>query len=345
MLKPEKLKKGDKIAIVSLSSGIAGDKEYYYRYVLGKERLEKEFGLDVITMPNALIGSKQNYLNPELRAKDLMNAFKDKSIKAIICNLGGDDTIRLLPYINFKIIKENPKIFMGYSDTTINHFMMYKAGITSYYGPCVMAEIAENVQMHDYTKNAINDVLFENSKGYKIFPSNSWTSEHLSWANHNNINKRRKMIADNKKIEILQSCGPIEGELIGGCIDTFHMFIGSEIWPNNWKNKILFLESSEDKPSPEFIAQMLRHPLMKNVLENVNGLIIGKPVNETYYEEYKEIYMKVINKEYHLSNLFVAYNYNFGHTAPMCILPIGVNVRISEDGVIEFLESATVDRL
>ena len=153
MIKPARLKKGDKVAIVSLSSGIAGDTLFYHRYELGKKRLEDNFGLNVITMPNALLGSEELYLHPELRAKDLMDAFKDKEIKAIFCNLGGDDTVRLLPYIDYEIIKNNPKIFMGYSDTTINHFMLQKAGIVSYYGPCVMAELAENVEMHKYTED------------------------------------------------------------------------------------------------------------------------------------------------------------------------------------------------
>lgn len=89
MIKPARLKKGDKVAIVSLSSGIAGDTLFYHRYELGKKRLEDNFGLNVITMPNALLGSEELYLHPELRAKDLMDAFKDKEIKAIFCNLGG----------------------------------------------------------------------------------------------------------------------------------------------------------------------------------------------------------------------------------------------------------------
>ena len=343
MKKPKRLKKGDKVAIVSLSSGIAGDKEFYHRYEIGKKRLEEEFGLKVVTMPNALIGSSQVYLHPELRAKDLMDAFKDKTIKAIFCNLGGDDTIRILPYIDFEVLKNNPKIFMGYSDTTINHFMLYKAGIVSYYGPCIMAEFAENVKMHDYTKNSVFKILFENSKGYKIIPSQEWTSELLTCMNPDNNKIQRKMIKDDKGIEILQGKSDIEGVLIGGCIDTFHMFIGSEIWSRiNWKNKILFLETSEDKPDPSFISQILRNPLMGKVLRQVKGIIIGKPFDETYYEEYKTAYLNVIQKELNLKDLFIGYNYNFGHTAPMCILPIGTKVKINiKDGIIEFLESAT----
>ena len=152
MIKPNRLNKGDKIAIVSLSWGGLGDAELIHKYYIAKERLENDFGLKVITMPNALKGSKYIYENPEARAKDLMDAFKDESIKGIFCAIGGDDTVRLLPYIDYEIIKNNPKIFMGYSDTTVNHFMMYKAGLVSYYGPSVMAEFGEYVKMADYTK-------------------------------------------------------------------------------------------------------------------------------------------------------------------------------------------------
>ena len=147
MIKPKKLEKGDTIAIVSLSSGMAGDKQFKHRYELGKRRIE-ELGLNVVTMQNALKGSKFLYNHPEARAKDFMDAIKDRNIKAIISNIGGDDTIRILPYIDFKSIKQNPKIFLGYSDSTVNHFMMYKAGVSSYYGPAVMSEFAENKKMH-----------------------------------------------------------------------------------------------------------------------------------------------------------------------------------------------------
>ena len=152
MIKPNALKKGDKIAIVSLSWGGLGDEKLIHKYYIAKERLEKDFGLSVVTMPNALKGSDFVYNHPELRAKDLMNAFRDETIKGIFCAIGGSDSIRLLPYIDYGVIYNNPKIFMGYSDTTVSHFMMRKAGLVSYYGPSVMCEFGEYVKMFDYTK-------------------------------------------------------------------------------------------------------------------------------------------------------------------------------------------------
>ncbi|MDF2611541.1 MAG: putative peptidase [Lachnospiraceae bacterium] len=140
MIKPKRLQKGDKIAIVSLSWGGLGDNNFIHKFKIAKERLENEFELEVVCMPHALKGSSFISEHPELRAKDLMDAFMDKSISAVFCAIGGDDTIRTLPYIDLKTIKDNPKIFMGYSDSTINHFMMFKAGIVSFYGPSVMCE-------------------------------------------------------------------------------------------------------------------------------------------------------------------------------------------------------------
>ncbi len=89
-------------------------------------------------------------MHPEARAKDLMDAFRDASIKAVFNAIGGDDTIRLLPYIDFDVIRNNPKIFTGYSDTTVNHLMMYKAGLISYYG-----------KIDDYEIESIRKTLFE----------------------------------------------------------------------------------------------------------------------------------------------------------------------------------------
>lgn len=341
MIKPEKLKKGDTVAIVSLSSGMAGDKEFRHRYELGKKRLEEEFGLNVVTMPNALKGSDYLYNHPEARAKDLMDSFKDKSIKGIICNIGGADTIRLLPFVDYNVIKNNPKIFMGYSDTTINHFMMYKAGVESFYGPSVMCEFAENNRMHEYTKKYIKEVLFDNKKEIEIMSSDKWTSEYLDWSIEENDQVERKLMNEEHGYEILQGDGIVEGKLLGGCLDVFPMFVGTEIWPNKeeWKGKILFLETSEDEVSPDYVQYYLRNLAALGIIKEISGIIVGKPQDEKYYEDYKEVYKQVISIEANRPDLPIIYNINFGHTAPICILPYGINIRLDlNNKKIIFLE-------
>lgn len=284
MIKPKMLRKGDKIAIVSLSWGGLGDKNLIHKYYIAKERLENDFGLEVVTMPNALKGTEYIYNHPEKRAEDLMNAFKDESIKGIFCAIGGDDTIRLLPYIDYEIIKNNPKIFMGYSDTTVNHFMMNKAGLVSFYGPSIMAEFGEYVKMFDYTKEAVKNILFSKCNNYEIKSSEVWSGDYLDW-DEKNINIAKKLIKELHGYEILQGSGVITGKLLGGCIDVFPMIVGTEIWPTKeeWKDKILLIETSEDRPNPIYITYYLRNLGALGIFDEIKGIIVGKPQAEQYY--------------------------------------------------------------
>lgn len=333
MIKPKALKIGDTVAIVSLSSGMGGDKAFIYRYYEGKKRIENIFGLKTITMPNALKGSDYIEQHPEKRAEDLMEAFLDPSIKAIFCMIGGDDTIRLLPYIDYDVIRKNPKIFMGYSDTTINHFMMHKAGIVSFYGPSILAEFAENVKMHEYTIRSIKNTLFNPSNIINILPSQEWTSDFLDWKNENNQKIQRTLYLDKRGFEILQGNGIIQGQLLGGCLGVFKMMIGTDIWlkPDEWKGKILFLETGEDYPSPSEVCYFLRNLAAQGIIHRLNGIVIGKPLDERYYEEYKQIYVNVIGGEAKRPELPILFNMNCGHTAPTCVLPFGVKVQIDCD--------------
>ena len=331
MIKPDTLNPGDKIAIVSLSWGGLGDKKYIHKYYIAKERLENDFNLEVVVMPHALAGSKFIYEHPEARAKDLMDAFQDDSIKAIFCTIGGDDTIRLLPYIDYEEITNHPKIFMGYSDTTVNHFMMNKAGIISFYGPTIMCEIGEYTAIPKYTVEAIKSVLFQNSENYEIKSSPFWSKEEITW-DEKNIEKQRRLIPEEHGYELLQGHGTVRGELLGGCIDVFPMIVGTEIWPTTekWKNKILLIETSEEKPSPELLKYYLRNLGAQGILKVIKGILVGKPKEEAYYDEYKDIYHKVM-REYDCEELPILYNINIGHSFPIGILPLGSMVEINYD--------------
>lgn len=331
MIKPERLKKGDKVAIVSLSSGMLGEKQYLHKYELGKKRLEEKFGLEVVTMPNALKGIEYLRENPEKRAEDLMDAFKDKSIKAIISAIGGEETIRILPYIDYDVIKNNPKIFSGFSDTTANHLMLYKAGLISYYGPCILCDFAEYVDMYDYTENAIRDLWFNPQKKYEIKKCDYWTNEHISWCEEN-INKSKTRIKDEKGYEIIQGKGKVTGKLLGGCLDAFPIYVGTEIWPSleEWKDKILFLETSEEMPEPDYIYFYLLNLGAQGIFNVAKGIIVGKPKEEKYYEEYKEVYRKVL-KEFGREDMPVLYNVNFGHSSPIGIIPYGIECELDVD--------------
>lgn len=343
LIKPHKLKKGDKVATISLSWGGAGDKDILWRYEQGKKRLEEEFGLEVVEMESTLKGSEYVYNNPKKRAEDLMKAFEDESIKGIFSCIGGSESIRLLPYIDFDVIRKNPKIFIGYSDTTVTHFICLKAGVSSFYGPSILAEFAENVKMFDYTKRWFEKAVFNSYEIGEISSSDIWTSEHLPWDISNKDIQRKTY--SNEGYELLQGMGVVKGHLIGGCVEVLEMLKGTELWPNKdmWKDSILFLETSEEMPEPRYFEYWLRNYGAQGILHLVNGIIVAKPYDNKYYDEYKEVIIKVVREELGLKDLPIMYNMNFGHTAPMITIPYGSLGEIDCDNLtFKILESGVI---
>ncbi|MGL4335842.1 MAG: S66 family peptidase, partial [Turicibacter sp.] len=252
----------------------------------------------------------------------------------------GDESIRMLPYIDFDVITQNPKIFIGYSDTTITHLMFLKAGVSSFYGPSILSEFAENIEMFDYTKQSVIKTLFDASPIGEIIPSPIWTSEYLPWVECNQMIKRNVLV--NEGYELLQGSGCVTGRLIGGCIDVLEMAKGTILWPDAtyWDGAILFFETSEDKPSPKLFEYWLRNYGTLGVIQTVSAVCFGKCYDEAYADEYKETIHKVINLELNLPKLPILFNMNFGHTAPMFTIPIGALTKIDCDALtFEILES------
>lgn len=340
--KPCKLNRGDKIALVSLSWGGAGDADILWRYNQGKERLQQVFGLEVIEMKHTLAGTEFIYNYPEKRAEDLMNAFQDSSIKGIIACIGGIESIRMLPYIDFNIISNNPKIFMGYSDSTTTHLFCYKAGISSIYGPTLLVDFAENVSMNQYTIEHIEKTLFSSEAIGKIEPALEWTSEYLPWEEKNKLIQRK--YKTNHGYELLQGKGIVQGHLIGGCFEVFDMLRGTEVFPKleDFDDSILFLETSEEKPPAWYIECGLRNYGINGILDRIKGIVWGKPQDEEYYDEYKMAIKKVM-KEFHKEDLPILANMSFGHTEPKICLPYGALAEIDCNNVsFSILEAAVI---
>lgn len=330
LIKPSKLSKGDTVAIVSPSSGLAGEKDILWRTEVGIQRLKDEFGLNVKVMPHALKGVDFTYNHPEKRVEDLHQALQDPEVKAIICTLGGDDSVRLWPYIDLNIIKDNPKIFSGYSDTTALHFMFYQAGVSSFYGPLLLTDFAENVQMDDYTVQSINQTWFQNGVVGNVPTSSQIRKFGLQWDEKNkNINRES---FDNNGYEILNGSGKATGHLIGGCMELFHSLKATDVFPNKdvFDGAILFIETAEVHAPPWLMEDYVRAFGSMGIFDRINGVIIGRPQDDVYYEEYKEVWVKML-KEWHQEDMPVFYNASFGHNEPKCIIPYGAQAELDVD--------------
>lgn len=346
MIKPARLRKGDTVAIVSLSAGTLGEPWAIHKLYIAKERLERDYGLNVVVMPNALKGREYLYEHPEARAADLMAAFQDKKIKAIFNAIGGDDTVRLLPYIDFDVIRDNPKIFTGFSDTTSNHFMLYKAGLISYYGASIMTNFAEYVKINDYTAKMIWDTLFEPKQTLQIPSAPYWydDEDEKIWWKEENIHTLKQYHPEEIGYEIIQGSGVVEGRLLGGCLDVFLELLGTSIWPSKqeWAGKIMFLETSEEDMPCEYLTWYLRNFAAQGLFDVVNGIIVGKPAKRSKYEPYKEVFRTVVGKEAGHPELPILFNVNFGHAEPIGIIPYGIKCRLdAEKKTLTLLEPAT----
>lgn len=344
MQKPNHLIPGDKVAVVSLSSGMLGEPWAIHKYDIAKERLERDFGLSVVAMPNALKGIEYLDNHPEARAADLMDAFRDKSIKAVFSAIGGDDTIRLLPYIDFDVLRDNPKIFTGFSDTTTNHMMMHKAGLVSYYGASIMTNFSEYVRINDYTLSAIKNTLFEPKTTLDIPSAPYWydDEDEKIWWDEKNVNVLRPYHPEEVGYEVISGGGIAEGELLGGCLDVFIELLGTSLWPNDWDGKLLFLETSEMDMSCDHLTWLLRNLAAQGIFDKIKGILVGKPARRSKYEPYKEVYRRVVAKEAGHPELPILYNVNIGHAEPITVLPIGVKARLdAEKKTLTLLEPAT----
>lgn len=344
MVKPERLRPGDKVAIVSLSSGMLGEDKFIHKYHIAKERLERDYGLQVVAMPNALKGIDYLYRHPEARASDLMDAFRDRSIKAVFCAIGGDDTIRLLPHIDFEVLRQNPKIFAGFSDTTTNHMMMRKAGLVSYYGLSVLCNISEYVAINEYTREAMEKTLFDPQPTLDIPASEfcSYESDKVWW-DEANVNTPIPRFP-NSGYEILQGSAAVTGELLGGCIDVFPELMGTILWPKaeEWDGKLLLIETSECNMDPILLSWFLRGMAAQGIFDRIHGVIVGKPAYEDKYEPYKEVLKQIIGFEAGRPDLPILCNVNVGHAYPIGVFPLGLRYEIDcEKKTLRLLEPAT----
>lgn len=325
---PPLLKKGDIVAAVSPSWG--GAFAFPRRYETGKKQFEETFGLKVVEMPHTLCSPEELDKNPKARAEDINAAVKNPDIKAIITTIGGDDCVRLLPYLDYRAISENPKFFIGYSDPTALHFAFLKAGVSSVYGPAFLTTFAENCGIFDYAKDSLNKILFTGKTGGEIKPSIEWTNEFLDWENPENQRKKRKRIK-NRGYRFIQGKTPVQGRLIGGCLEVLEMIKGTPVWPDKkvWKDCIFFIDLSEEAPTPTYIIRCLRNYAAAGILSRIKGILVGRPCNVPVsdFGKYDETFIRAVHDEAGL-DIPIVTRMDFGHTDPICCLPYGALAQI-----------------
>ena len=352
LIKPQALNAGDTIAAITLSSGTAG--LFPDRYRQGVQQMEETFGIKIIPTPNALKSPHEIYEHPEWRLADMMWAFQNPQIKGILSNIGGNDTIRLLPLMNdkhFDIIRNHPKIFMGLSDTTTNHLMCFKAGLRSFYSPSLLFGYAENGGIPEIMVQNTKKTLFCTEPIGVLPQSKEFIIDYVDFGDEKQPKRPRILSTPWRYIQ----GGKIgRGPLIGGCSDVLMMFdIGTSLWPDisEFEGAILFLENSEEQPTSDFMLYWMRNLGAQGILSRLNGLLFARPGNGMFenvtakqkwldgYKRFDEVILKAL-KEFGREDLPVVTNMDFGHTLPQLILPYGAECEINPNAhTVSTLES------
>lgn len=316
------------MAIISPSWG--GPSVYPYIYDNGLKIL-RGWGLHIKEYPTARMDAGFTRDNPQVRAKDINAAFSDTTVKAIFTSIGGDDSVRLLPYLDNKIIADNPKILMGYSDISTLHVYANLQGLTTYYGPTIMAGFSQMEQLPESFRSHVHTMLFAPQDSHEYQPYGEYCEGYPDWADKANTGKVNQLKSDNGW-RWLQGNTKVQGTLFGGCIEVLEMMKATDFWPSQhfWENKIFFLETSEEKPSINYIGHILRNYGMLGLFDKINGFIFSRPRDYSDKEK-KELDKKLVSvvaKEFGRPDLPVISNFDVGHTDPQLVLPLGVQAEI-----------------
>jgi muramoyltetrapeptide carboxypeptidase len=247
------------------------------------------------------------------RLDDLHEAFKDKNVKAILAVRGGSNANQLLSYIDYDLIRKNPKIVCGFSDITALHNAIYsKTGLVCYSGPQFSSFAMQ--QGFEYTLEFFKKIFFDTIP-IPLIPSTTWSDDAWFLDQHN------KAFYKNNGYWVLQP-GEAKGTIIGGNIRTFQSLQGTPYVPS-FEKGILFLEADNitEKYGVGEFDRDFQSIIHQPFFYKIKAIVIGR--FEKKFGMDLERLSLIINSKPELKNIPIIANADFGHTMPMFTFPIG----------------------
>lgn len=315
MVIPKKLSPGDKIAVIAPARSLSLLNSETRQYAIASL---KRIGLGVEVSKHADETDEFYSSSVRSRAEDLEWAFSSKEINGILTAIGGFNSNEMLDYIDFDIMRKNPKMLCGFSDiTALNNSIFAKTGLVTYYGPhfSTFAMLKGNEYTIEYFKKC---VMSEGS--YEILQSTEWSDD--SW---HKDQENRKFIR-NEGYKVINS-GFAEGTILGGNLSTFNLLHGTEYMPD-LKDSILFFEDDDESKALNF-ARDLQSVIHQPGFDGVKGIVIGRFQNKSNITD--SLLRKIIKTKKELEGIPVISNADFGHTTPIATFPIGGTTKISAD--------------
>jgi muramoyltetrapeptide carboxypeptidase LdcA involved in peptidoglycan recycling len=336
MIALKKIRQADKVAILSPSFAAPG--KWPHMYELGLRRIREDFGLVPVEYPTtAKLGA-----TADERSRDLIAAFEDPTIKAVITSIGGDDRVTCVKNLPSEPFVYNPKPFFGFSDNSHLCNFLFLHGIPSFYGGALFTQFAMQVEMDAFTTKYLKQAMFEGGE-IELTASETYNDQGLSWDNPEMMAAKRQYWPNDGWVWS-QTAPEVEGLLWGGCIESVDEMLRHAVpIPSleQFENIILMLESSEELPTADYVFRVLRALGERGVLARIKGVLVGRPkaweFNKQNNSEEKEHYWTEQHKVFERAlrqynpNIPLVQNLNFGHTDPQIPMPYGGTLRIDSE--------------
>jgi muramoyltetrapeptide carboxypeptidase LdcA involved in peptidoglycan recycling len=326
---PPKPVPGDRVAVVSPSW--AGPAVFPAVYELGLRRLREVFGLVPVEYPT----TRRLDASPRERAGDLHAAFTDPAIKAVLATIGGEDQIRVLRFLDPRLLLAHPKPFLGFSDNTNLLLYLWNLGIVGYHGGAVMVHFARPGRLHPLTEASLRAALL-GSGPVELTRSPDYRDEDVDWADPTALAREPPMRpADDDWLW----AGPtkrVSGPCWGGCLEIldFQLRAGRYLLdPDRYAGAVLLLETSEELPSATYVHRVLLGLGERGMLERFAAVLVGRPkawsferplgpADRQRYAEEQQAAVLAALAEYNPGAPAV-FGLDVGHTDPQLVVPIG----------------------
>ncbi|TFD50323.1 LD-carboxypeptidase [Cryobacterium sp. Hh11] len=324
---------GDRVAILSPAFAAPAVSEDVHEQAM--RRLTEVTGLVPVEYPT----TRQLGASAEARAADIEAAFADPSIRAVLATIGGDDQITVIPHIDTDILASNPKPFLGYSDNTNLHNLLWKLGVPSYYGGSTQVHLGPGPHIDDVHVASLRAALLDGGIIDLTDPGESedfgvsWTdrraltefgirelTEPWAWAGLNTV---------------------AEGPTWGGCIEVIDQIALANRMPDvaDLDGAILLLETSEELPNADTVKRWVRALGERGVLNAVAGVLVARPpvseLNSAVPLAIERARLRAVQRDTIIeqvarynSEAVICVGVPFGHTRPQWIVPHGNTIRL-----------------
>ncbi len=330
---PPKLTAGDRVAVVSPSYAAPGAFPAVHEQAM--RRLRAEFDLE----PVEYATTRRLGATPADRAADLMAAFADPTIRAVLATIGGDDQLTVLPFLVAAVVTADPKPFVGYSDNTNLLNWLWNLGVAGYHGGSTMVHLGRGGRLHPVSAGSLRAALLTGGD-VELHPVESFSEDELDWADPDSLDKEPP-VQDSPGWDWHQPGVVVTAPTWGGNLEILHWNLAAGRWirpVEDYAGCVLLLETSEEMPAAEEVFRMLRNAGERGLLAQFPALLVGTAKassldhrraaadRDRYRAEQRAAVLRAL--EAYNPQAMAVFGVDFGHTDPQWVLPYGGSVTV-----------------